>query len=70
MEIIPKLRFLQLEVGYLQIVERKLGKIIVLNKNAQNALKIESLPFLMPSKLTNPLIGNEIEIAKFIADES
>ena len=66
----PKSRFLQLEFGYLQIMERNLGKIMVLNKNAKNALKIESLPLLMSSKLTNPLIGNEIEIAKFIADES
>ena len=32
----PKSRFIELLAGYLHIEERNLGKIIKLNKNAQN----------------------------------
>ena len=66
----PKSRLIELLVGYLHIEDRNLGKIVKLNKTAQNSLKIESLPLLISPKLQNPITGNEIEIAKEIADES
>ncbi len=66
----PKSRFIELLAGYLHIEDRNLGKIVKLNKTAQNSLKIESLPLLISPKLQNPITGNEIEIAKEIADES
>ena len=62
--------FLELLCAYIRLKERNEGKIIRINKNSKELLKIESIPLLVSPKLEKPLIGNEIEIAKEILKET
>ena len=62
--------FLELLCAYIRLKERNEGKIIRINKNSKELLKIESIPLLVSPKLEKPLIGNEIEIAREILKET
>ena len=67
-----KTRFLQLLCGYLEIEERNIGKIILVNSKAKECLKFPGLPFYIPNPLCsskNPIHTDELEIAKEISKE-
>ena len=44
-----KTRFIQLLAGFLQVEERKLGKIIYVNVKTKEVLFFPGLPFYIPS---------------------
>ena len=68
-----KTRFLQLLCGYLEIEERNLGKIILVNSKTKESLQFPGLPFYIPNPLcssSKSVHTDELEIAKAISKET
>ena len=68
-----KTRFLQLLCGYLEVEERNIGKIILVNSKTKESLTFPGLPFYIPNPLCSAeksIHTDELEIAKAIARES
>lgn len=65
-----KSRFLEILANYMLVTERKIGKIIKIDKTTQEILKVTNTPLLVSPKLKEPLSGNEVEIAKAICEEA
>ena len=68
-----KTRFLQLLYGYLEIEERNLGKIILVNSKTKESLQFPGLPFYIPNPLcasAKSVHTDELEIAKAISKET
>ena len=68
-----KTRFLQLLCGYLEIEERNLGKIILVNSKTKESLQFPGLPFYIPNPLcasAKSVHTDELEIAKAISKET
>ena len=68
-----KTRFLQLLVGYLEIEERNLGKVIYANAKTKEAFSFPGLPLYIPNPLCSKektIHSNELEIAKAIHREN
>ena len=65
-----KSRFIEILSNYMQITERKLGKIVKLDKTTQNLLKVTNTPLLVSPKVKDPISENVIAVAKQICEEA
>jgi methionine--tRNA ligase beta chain len=62
--------FLELLCSYILLNKRNEGKVIKINKNSKDLLKIEKLPLLYSPNLKQQLCDSEIEIAKEILNQT
>lgn len=66
-----KTRFIQLLCGYVQLEQRKLGKVILVNSKVQESIKLPGTPLYIPSPTSTEksITEDEIEISKAISRE-
>ena len=67
-----KTRFIQLLCGYVQLEQRKLGKVILVNSKVKESIKLPGTPLYIPSPTCSTektITDDEIEIAKAISRE-